>query len=96
MILMCDCVLDMAGAVVVVFLLAILYEGLKTFREYLVYRDWKHWNDHQVKKSCQGGGGSLDSLDEDDDVADMDNSCSIMLNKKKRRGYVLNRAPNKG
>ncbi len=36
----------MVGAVVVWFILAILYEGLKTLREYLIYLDMKHWKKH--------------------------------------------------
>ena len=35
---------------VAVFLLAILYEGLKTLREYLIYVDLKHWQDHKKSR----------------------------------------------
>lgn len=41
---------DLVGAVVAVFLLAILYEGLKTLREYLIYVDLKHWQDHKKSR----------------------------------------------
>jgi len=49
----------MIGAVIVWFLLAILYEGLKTFREYLVYVDMKHWKKHNQKASrdCSDNNG---------------------------------------
>lgn len=40
---------DLVGAIVAVFLLALLYEGLKTLREYLIFWDYKHWHKHTKK-----------------------------------------------
>lgn len=78
---------------IAVFLLAVLYEGLKTLREYLVYRDWKHWNDHKAKKYCPGN--SLDSLDDDEDQ--VSNSHALIMSKKRRMQFgSVNRAPTKG
>lgn len=81
---------------VAVFTLAILYEGLKTFREYLVFRDWQHWNTHRTKrrqsKSIQDV--SRDSSDEEEDGT---NDHTFVLGKRRRgrkchrrsKGYAL-------
>ncbi len=38
------------------FILAILYEGVKTLREYLIYLDMKHWKKYNRGhgRSCRG------------------------------------------
>ncbi len=36
----------LVGAILASFCLAVLYEGLKSLREYLVYLDYNHWNKH--------------------------------------------------
>lgn len=47
------CVLpsELVGAIIASFLLALLYEGLKTLREYLIYWDYTHWRKHSRQKS---------------------------------------------
>ena len=44
---------DLVGAIIAVFLLAVFYEGLKTFREYLLYLDFKH--SKKARGSTHGG-----------------------------------------
>ena len=39
---------DLIGAIVVVFILAILYEGLKTLREFLIYLDLKNTKQYKA------------------------------------------------
>ena len=47
---------DLIGAVIVWFILAVLYEGLKTLREYLIYVDMKHWKKHNGRKCVTTSG----------------------------------------
>ena len=94
-------VVDLVGAVSAVFLLAIMYEGLKTLREYLVYRDWKHWNSHKPasKKRCipSVAGGSMDSLDNDDDDDELRSSGrALIMNGKTGHSIDQHRVPSKG
>lgn len=51
------------GAVIAVFCMAVLYEGLKTLREYLVYLDYKHWSSHSRAPNARGD----DDIDDDTD-----------------------------
>lgn len=54
----------MVGAVVVWFVLAILYEGLKTLREYLIYVDLKHQRKYnRSNRRCQSVINSYDKSD---------------------------------
>ncbi len=57
-----NCV-EMVGAIVAVFFMAVLYEAIKTFREYLVFMDWKHWSTHSKRTP-------LPDTDDDTDVGD--------------------------
>ncbi len=86
----------MVGAVVAVFLMGVLYEGLKTLREYLVYRDWKHWDSHNAKKYSNNTTGSLDNLNDEDD--DLTNGHTLIMSEKMRRqfGSVNRMSPTKG
>ena len=78
--------LGIIGAVFAVFFMAVLYEGLKTLREYLVYRDWRHWKDHTSRHEC-----SLRPIHDDDDD-DTDRGTLIpsqrRQHKNKDKGYV--------
>ena len=52
----CVCVAEMLGAVVISMVLAILYEGLKSLREYLMCLGLQsNWNKSRVEKSCNDG-----------------------------------------
>ena len=42
---------ELVGAIIASFLLALLYEGLKTLREYLIYWDYSHWRKHSRQKT---------------------------------------------
>lgn len=44
-------VAELVGAIIASFLLALLYEGLKTLREYLIYWDYTHWRKHSRQKT---------------------------------------------
>ena len=90
---LCDVGVDLAGAVIAVFLMAILYEGVKTLREYLVYRDWKHWNDHHKAKK-HGRSGDLDSLDDDEDLDTVGSGRTTLIMNRQR--HSLQRGANKG
>lgn len=73
---------DLVGAIVAVFILAILYEGLKTLREYLVFMDWKHSKPRREVNSPQ----SSDSGDED--VGSTNEQSFIFTRKTKRNRFL--------
>lgn len=60
------------------FILALLYEGLKTLREYLIYWDYTHWRKYSKRSSPT--------------VSLSDKSSLIISEKasvaKKQKGYV--------
>jgi hypothetical protein len=83
----------MVGAVVAVFLLAILYEGLKTLREYLVFMDWQHSHRHKAPAARCAVQGSGSESDEDEEEEER-NRTFILAKKRsrvtsrRRKGYV--------
>ena len=87
----------MVGAVVAVFLLAILYEGLKTLREYLVFMDWQHSRGHSNRSRNRSSiQRCIQSTEQDSDSEEGENERSdqsFILAKKNRvtrkKGYVL-------
>ncbi len=58
---------DLIGAVVAWFILAIVYEGLKTLREYLFYLDkqqWKKFNDSKCESvTCDKSMEAVSGVD---------------------------------
>lgn len=76
---------DLVFAVIAVFLMAVFYEGLKTFREYLIYLDMKH-----VKKARGSGGYRCKSVQEDDDRSSLLNQLNVerSSDNKSPKGYV--------
>lgn len=76
----------MVGAVVAVFLLAILYEGLKTLREYLVFMDWRH--SRQNTSTGKAVSPRINSSDSDDEEEEGEKRCtdqSFILARNGRR-----------
>lgn len=69
---------ELVGAIIVVFFMGIFYEGLKTFREYLVYRDWKHYDEHSRPRRCH---------DDDDDDDSNDRHTFLHRRASKHKGY---------
>ena len=67
---------DLIVAIVVVFLMALLYEGFKTLREYLVYLDMKR-SQPSPRKSIQ----------EDDDKNDRTQLLMSDTNQHQPKGY---------
>ena len=52
---------------IAVFLLAVLYEGLKTLREYLVFMDWRHSHQHKAKGAPRCSTRESDSEEEEEE-----------------------------
>lgn len=72
---------DMAGAVIVWFILSILYEGLKTLREYLIYVDMKHWkkyNHGSSNRMCR----TSTNLKYDKTALIVSEDCNMPVNNK--------------
>ena len=81
---------ELIGAILAVFLLAILYEGMKTFREYLVFKDWQNWNQHRRRKRAQAEESSEGEDGEDSPTGE----CTLALTKKRRgERKVIRRKP---
>ena len=89
---------DLVGAVVAVFLMAVLYEGLKTLREYLVYMDWQYSRRHSRQHaglSCVQNGRMQDNSSSDDDDDDDEGEEGKMMGGHGRRAggqsFILTR-----
>lgn len=78
-------VTDLVGAVVAVFLLAVLYEGLKTLREYLVFMDWRHSNQHTGKVAALKRRSLQQSDSEEEEGRKECNDQSFILASKRQR-----------
>ena len=81
-------------------MLALLYEGLKTLREYLVFKDWQNWNSHRKRqRQCRAGRNSSSDQDEEEEEEEEgiaeDERTFVMADKRKskrlprrKKGYV--------
>lgn len=88
---------DLVGAVVAVFLLAILYEGLKTFREYLVFMDWRHSHQHAKDKAALAALHSVQESESEEEGEEDDKGCTdqsfilARMARKRRRSLAYSR-----
>lgn len=79
---------------IAVFLLAILYEGIKTLREYLVFMDWRHSRQHKRRKTALRSIQENESEEEEEEEEKGRGEQAFILAKKRRKlpsrrkGYV--------